>query len=71
MSWSDIIALVAICLTCAGCGLGSAWWIIRMFWKIDVRLGRIEERLMITPAPEGKSNVIAMGNAKGRDFGPL
>jgi len=41
----DWIALAALCGTAAATGLCSAWWIVRMFWKIDVRLSRIETQL--------------------------
>jgi hypothetical protein len=41
MSWEFIGLAVEI----AAGGLGMAWWVVRMFWKIDVRLSIVEEAI--------------------------
>jgi len=35
-------AAIGLAVEIAAGGAGVAWWVVRSFWKIDVRLGNIE-----------------------------
>ena len=67
----DVIAGLGLFVTMIGGIFAAASWIVSMFWKIEKRLTRIEDRLRILPEQESDGKVIAMGTAVGRDYGRL
>jgi len=75
-SWDAIALGVEI----AGGFIGAAWFIVRMIWKLDVRVARIEDRLNLDDEGNHRdqvqrrvstARVVRMGNVEAPDFGNL